>query len=95
MGQFSVEIPPESGSVLSATQQSPHLAEPNRSPAPPQDRDTATGAVTCAANFTSVIPPIKMSQAFPDGVTNSAMDYKVEKTDDGQIYITVLQADRP
>jgi len=61
-----------------------------------QDRDAATGAVTCAANFTSVIPPIKTSKAFPNGVTKSgAIDYKVEKTDDGQLYVTVLQADRP
>ncbi len=61
-----------------------------------QDRDAATGAVTCAANFTSVIPPIKTSHAFPNGVTKTgAVDYKVEKTDDGQIYVTVLQADRP
>jgi hypothetical protein len=61
-----------------------------------QDRDAATGAVTCAANFTSVIAPIKTSHAFPDGVTkNGAVEYKVERTDDGQLYVTVLQADRP
>ena len=61
-----------------------------------QARDAATGAVTCAANFTSVIPPIKTSHAFPEGVTKTgALDYKVEKADDGQLYVTVLQADRP
>jgi hypothetical protein len=37
-------------------------------------------------HFTSVIPPIKASHAFSNGVTkNGGVDYKVEKTDDGQI----------
>jgi hypothetical protein len=61
-----------------------------------QDRDAATGAVTCAATFTSTIPPIPNSQAFPGGFKKSGdVQYKVEKTDDGQIYVTILQADRP
>ena len=61
-----------------------------------QERDPTTKALTCAANFTSVIPPITTSQAFPKGETKTgSVVYHVEKTDDGRLYVTVLQGDQP
>ena len=61
-----------------------------------EDRDAATGALTCAADFASIIPPIATSMAFPKGVTKSGEAiYRVERTDDGALYVTIVRGDRP
>ena len=61
-----------------------------------EDRDAATGALPCAADFPSKIPPIATSQVFPNGVTKSGTAvYRVERTDDGGLYVTVVRGDRP
>jgi hypothetical protein len=51
-------------------------------------KDATTSAVNCAAKLSYELPPLGGGQNLQSQVTSEPITYKVEKTDDGRLYVT-------